>query len=80
MTEHSYETVLAEALAQLQVAQALLTQEITKYPTPISGCDAQFNHLLSDRKRISKATQALNDIPFIPTPRKLEAGATSECR
>lgn len=60
------------ALEELQTARANLLGEIAEYPTPISGCDAQFNHLLSDRTRISKAIQALESSPFVPTPRILD--------
>jgi len=69
---YSYQMALDLALEELQTARANLLGEIAEYPTPISGCDAQFNHLLSDRTRISKAIQALESSPFVPTPRILD--------
>jgi hypothetical protein len=78
--QEPYEAALETALSSLEQAHQLLGAQIKDYPTPISGCDAQFNQLLSDRKRISKALQALQDAPFIPTPRVLEQGALSESR
>jgi len=75
-----YENTLDQALSKLEEARELLQRELAAYPGPISGCDAQFNQLLSDRTRISKAIQALRDMPFVPTPRVLERGAVSESR
>ena len=76
----SYENTLNEAVRHLELARELLLREISTYPTPIAGCDAQFNHLLSDRTRLSKALAALEDRPFVPTPRALRPGAVSESR
>ena len=71
--EYSYEVTLNLVLEKLRTAKVLLGLEIANYPTPISGCDAQFNHLLSDRKRISNTIRAFEHQPFIPTSRQLEA-------
>ncbi|MBL4600033.1 MAG: hypothetical protein JKX93_13775 [Rhizobiaceae bacterium] len=68
----SYQDHLTSALLHLQNAKRVLSEEITHYPTPISGCDAQFNHLLSERQKVSEAICALEAQPFIPTPRNLE--------
>jgi len=69
---YPYEAELHHALAALKTAQHLLSAEIAAYPTPISGCDAQFNRLLSDRTRIANTLRALDSEPFVPTPRMLE--------
>ena len=74
----SYQSSVNRALQQLEGARTNLLVEIATYPTPISGCDAQFNHLLSDRARISNAIQALLSNPFVATPRMLEPIATVE--
>ena len=66
----SYETHLAQATTALRAAQRALSDEISSYPTPISGCDAQFNGLIRDRSRISSALGALAQTPFVPTPRQ----------
>lgn len=70
----------AEAEAALRRARAALTEEIAAYPTPISGCDAQFNHLLAERRRLTLALQALESPVFIPTPRRPNADAGVESR
>ena len=75
-----YESAVAAALAELVTARALLGQEIASYPTPISGCDAQFNRLLSDRARIANAIRAIEAEPFVATPRQLEPGDAIESR
>lgn len=75
-----YETALGDALSTLQAAHNLLLEEISVYPSPISGCDARFNHLLSDRARVSNAICALQSRPFVATPRMMESGAISESR
>lgn len=55
-----------QALSQIRDE---LDGEIHAYPTPISGCDAQYNHLLSERRRVHSALVALNQEVHIPTPR-----------
>ncbi|MCK0167101.1 hypothetical protein MWU52_06020 [Jannaschia sp. S6380] len=62
--------VLHRVRAELRQARTLLRQEIAAYPTPIAGCDVQFNHLLADRRRIDGALAALDRAVFIPTPRQ----------
>jgi hypothetical protein len=59
---HSAQRHLAEA-------QHALAEEISSYPTPISGCDSQFNHLLSERARVANALRSLYAEIFVPTPR-----------
>lgn len=61
--------LLAEARQALDAARRAVTDEISSYPTPISGCDAQFNHLLGQRSKISRALDALETDVFVPTPR-----------
>lgn len=66
----SYETCITVARAELAEARRLITREISAYPAPISGCDAQFNHLLAERARIANTLAALEATPFVPTPRQ----------
>ena len=63
------EPLLVQAHPALETARRALAREITSYPTPISGCDAQFNHLLAQRSQISRALDALQSDVFVPTPR-----------
>ncbi|HSF95142.1 MAG TPA: hypothetical protein VLA52_08950 [Thermohalobaculum sp.] len=53
----------------LASARDALDLEIQTYPRPISGCDAQYNHLLAERRRIHEALAALEAEVHIPTPR-----------
>ena len=57
------------AEAALEAAKQGLVQEITSYPGPVSGCDEQYNHLLSQRNRVNAALAALGREERIPTPR-----------
>lgn len=67
MLDHSSPTSRArDALFQ---AKAELHAEIRNYPTPVSGCDAQYNHLLAERRRVHTALEALDSEIHIPTPR-----------
>ncbi len=59
----------ARARAALAEAAAELDGEIHGYPTPISACDAQYNHLLAERRRVRAALGALDAPVHIPTPR-----------
>jgi len=76
----SHEPMLTDALGCLKSAQQALFAEISSYPTPISGCDAQFNHLLSERGKIAEALAALGSTPFVATPRIPEQDARVESR
>ncbi|NNF23296.1 MAG: hypothetical protein HKN63_00610 [Rhodobacteraceae bacterium] len=75
-----YRDLLTEAETRLTAARQLLAAEITAYPTPISGCDAQFNHLLAERRRIALALEAISVDVFIPTPRTPTRTAGVESR
>jgi D-3-phosphoglycerate dehydrogenase len=44
---------------QLEVERLRIAAEITDYPRPIPGCDAQFNRLLEERDRIAGELKAL---------------------
>ena len=64
-----YTMSIHAAQAALTAARDALNAEISGYPTPISGCDAQFNHLLAERQKVQKALHALEATVFVPTPR-----------
>jgi hypothetical protein len=59
----------ARARAALAAAAAEIDAEMHAYPTPISGCDAQYNHLIAERRRVRRALEALDAPVHIPTPR-----------
>ncbi len=67
--QDSYSDCMTVARAELSTALRLLVSEIRAYPTPISGCDAQFNHLLEERQRVTSALAQLDASVFVPTPR-----------
>ncbi|MEM8581449.1 MAG: hypothetical protein AAGF50_09675, partial [Pseudomonadota bacterium] len=71
---------IGRALSALRAAKAELAADIRAYPTPIAGCDAQFNYLLAERQRISAAIGVLGEEVFIPTPRTPSANAGVESR
>lgn len=75
MSQLPYEAEIAAAEAALQRAKELLQQEISDYPNPISGCDAQYVRLISDRTRIASCLRVLDEQPFVATPRMLEPTA-----
>ena len=65
----TFQDCILAARSELAVARQLLQAEISSYPAPISGCDAQFNHLLGERQRVLAAIQSLEETIFVPTPR-----------
>ena len=65
----TFEDCILAARAELALARKYLQDEISTYPTPISGCDAQFNHLLGERQKVLTAIRSLDEFVFVPTPR-----------
>lgn len=78
--EDTFATCLIAARAELRQARALIATELRDYPTPISGCDAQFNHLIGERQKITDALAALDKVVFVPTPRTPTPDAGVESR
>lgn len=76
----SYQDSLKRAASELSMALQLVQDEIRDYPTPISGCDAQFNHLIGVRGSINEAMRAISTPHFVATPRSPEPGAGIESR
>jgi hypothetical protein len=66
---HTPARTIQAARQYLASACEALDAEIRDYPTPISGCDAQYNHLLAERRRAHEALQVLDADIHIPTPR-----------
>lgn len=69
-----------EAVDALETLRRCVVTEIRDYPTPISGCDAQFNHLLAERRRVDNALRDLQAAVFVPTPRTPSHDAGVESR
>jgi hypothetical protein len=47
------ETLAAELVEHLRGMRRRLVEEIRSYPTPITRCDAQFNHLYEQQARLA---------------------------
>ncbi len=75
MSDLPYENELAVAKAALERAKQELQSEIAEYPQPISGCDAQYIRLISDRTKIASCLRVIDEQPFVATPRVLEPAA-----
>ncbi|MEM8743108.1 MAG: hypothetical protein AAGF14_00580 [Pseudomonadota bacterium] len=45
----------------LEARRRSINDEISSYPPPITGCDAQFNHLLEARTQLNKELGRLQD-------------------
>ncbi|MEL6640080.1 MAG: hypothetical protein AAFP98_02005, partial [Pseudomonadota bacterium] len=80
MMPNDFQDKIAAAKAELTAAKHLLQSEIRAYPTPISGCDAQFNHLIGERTRVLDALELLEASVFVATPRMLTQNAGIESR
>ena len=76
----NYQDSIQSALDQLEDARCALNAEISDYPTPIAGCDAQFNHLLAERQKVLNAIRVLTETIFVPTPRTPTEHAGVESR
>lgn len=76
----AYQISITNARSALMAAKTSLQSEIAAYPTPISGCDAQFNHLLADRQKVLEALRTLDTAVFVPTPRTPTEHAGVESR
>ena len=65
----NFQNCILAAKSELAEARKLIQAQISNYPTPISGCDAQFNHLLAERQKVLSAINSLDEAVFVPTPR-----------
>lgn len=77
---NDFKTSIQLAQRALRAAQCGIAAEISSYPTPVSGCDAQFNYLLAERSNVAGALRALDAEFFIPTPRMPMRGNRVESR
>lgn len=55
------QSVWIEIRAQLASNKVRINKAITCYPTPIAGCDQQFNYLLEQQREISAEWARLNE-------------------
>ena len=47
--------------SQLEAEKARIYEEIGSYPTPIAGCDQQFNYLLEEQRRVLRELARLEE-------------------
>lgn len=52
MAENRTESGLEVLRGRLEALKASIHKQLRAYPTPITGCDEQFNHLLEQRDRV----------------------------
>ena len=76
----TYQELMQRAASDLRLARDEISDELRDYPTPVSGCDAQYNHLIGLRNGIGAALDALDTPPFVATPRTPAPGAGVESR
>ena len=65
----TFQRHLQAAARELQAARQIIQDELRDYPTPISGCDAQYNYLIGLRGSITEALRAIEGPRFVATPR-----------
>ena len=53
---------LIEFKNQLNKVKIRVNKEIGNYPSPIPACDAQFNYLLEERSKITKALKQVDSL------------------
>ena len=61
--------------SRLQAEKERIQQEISSYPTPIAGCDQQFNYLLERRMQIRRELARLLEAEQTRARDPQEAGA-----
>ncbi|MEM8813914.1 MAG: hypothetical protein AAGF59_14980 [Pseudomonadota bacterium] len=76
----SYGDHVDNAVRSLLLAKQQIQDELRSYPGPVSGCDAQYTHLIGLRGSINDALAALHEPQFVATPRTLFPGAGVESR
>ena len=58
----SRQAIWDEIRAELAQQKAQVYEQIGNYPTPITGCDQQFNYLLDKQSRILKALARVSEV------------------
>jgi hypothetical protein len=52
-------SIEARSIDELEDEKRRINEEVRNYPTPIAGCDAQFNFLLEEQEKIVKELDRL---------------------
>jgi len=62
VAERGDTTTLARRIVEhLRAARLRLAEEIRSYPTPITRCDAQFNHLYEQQARLARDLERIEN-------------------
>lgn len=64
----SMDAIVKTLADHLEAERVRVVDEIRTYPSPIPACDAQFNHLLGQRTKLSQELERLRQIhnDFLP--------------
>jgi hypothetical protein len=62
VNEQAATPALRRIRGRLLRLKAPIDRQIREYPTPIAGCDAQFNYLLDERRRLAHNLNRLDEI------------------
>ena len=65
VTDEHNSSFTEEARTSLQRELTRIGDELRAYPTPVAGCDAQYNHLLAERQRIRDSLAALDETTVV---------------
>jgi hypothetical protein len=68
-----------EAFRLLRQHRRQVVARIGGYPAPIPACDAQFNHLLEQRRLIGREIRRLNDLAAAAVAEQLAFIEASPC-
>ncbi len=60
MTKNRPDPELDTLRGRLEALKAAIHEQMRAYPTPIAGCDQQFNHLLEQRDRVFRELARLD--------------------
>ena len=71
-------SLAAEVLARLESCKRQLFEEIRRYPTPIAGCDQQFNYLLERRSTVAAEEAHVQSIMVGSAPPKEALASLTE--
>jgi hypothetical protein len=69
-----FKSILHYIVSRVEETKRSIDREIGDYPTPIPRCDAQFNHLLEQRTRLSRLLTRLR----VPAEESLVIGGYRE--
>ena len=73
MSGNSSDKIWQQIRVELEARRSAINAEISAYPAPITGCDAQFNHLTEQRSALNRELARLEAASADDTPGAAEA-------